>query len=791
VDPATLAEGEWVVTLHPAGGTNCAKTMDVVTGWISTVTVYTGDLTYCTQSIEDKTRKAHGHPAEIEDGRMLFRADDVTYDGDTQDLHAVGHVYYENFLSKEKLWCDKVDYHTEKGNEHGTFTGHVVGETQPRIITKPGFLRSDAPFHFEGEWAERDGEKYIVHNGWVTNCVMPKPWWRLKGPKFDIILKDRAKAYDSTFLLDGFPVFFFPYFYHPLKREPRKSGFLLPSPFHNSLRGYGVGMGYFWAINRSYDVTYQTQIFDSGLVTQHAEFRGKPKDGTDFDVVAFGSAGGPLYSPSGMTIYGVGKSALGDGWTASGTLNYTSTLLFRQDWSQSYSETVGSEIHSSGFLDKTWSTFTFDTVISRTELFQNVEYTVTDPVTGKQSQVADAVTIRKLPEALLGSRDHDVFANLPLWFSFDGSSGLLSKYEPFFSSSFTQVTDTFETSWFTNRTRFAPHLTTAFNLGPIHFVPSMGFEEAFYSESQTPYDDHYHTIDTSLVRSARDFSLDVILPSLERIYDKKTFLGDKLKHVIEPRATYLYVTGVGSDFNRFIRFDENDLRANTNQIELALANRLYAKRKDQVVEVFSWEVAQQRYFDPTFGGALIPGQRNVFESTEALSGYAFLVEPRGTSPVVSTLRITPVNGLSIQWQADYDHRFAPDGITLLPQYGIVNSAFSLDYHWKKYIFSGGNNEVHSSTLLTPYANQFRMRAVYGDSNHRGFNAAVDAIYDYRQQKLLWATTQVTYNTDCCGLSVQYRRVYRVNLPEENLYYVSFSVANVGAVGTLKKQDRLF
>jgi len=781
VDPATLGAGEWVVTLHSADGTNCEKTMPLATGWISTVTVFTGDYTYCAQSGEGEIRKAHAHPAEIEDSRMLFRADDVTYDADTQDLHAEGHVYYESFVSKEKLWCDKVDYHTEKGNEHGTFTGHVVGETQPRIITKPGFLTSNAPFHFEGESADREGDKYIVYNGWMTNCTLPKPWWRLRGPKFDIILKDRAKAYNATFLLDGFPVFFFPYFYHPLKREPRKSGLLLPSPFHNSLRGYGVGVGYYWAINRSYDVTYETQIFESGLVTQHAEFRGKPKVGTDFDIVAFGSAGGPQYSPSGVTVYGVGKSSLGDGWTASGILNYTSTLLFRQDWSQSYSETVGSEIHSSGFLDKTWSTFTFDGVVARTELFQNVEYTVTDPVTNKQSQVANAVTVRKLPEAQLSSSDHGIFGSLPLWFSFDGSSGMLSKYEPFFNSSFTQVTDTFQTSWFTNRTRFAPHLTSAFRLGPVHFVPSIGVEETFYGESQTPYEDHFQTIATNLVRSSRDFSLDIIFPSLERIYTQKSFLGDKLKHVIEPRAKYLYITGVGSDFDRFIRFDDNDIRANTSQVEFSLANRLYAKRGDEVLEVFSWEIAQQWYFDPTFGGALVSGQRNVFESTAELTGYAFLVGPRTSSPVVSTIRATPVKGLSIQWQTDYDPRMR----------AIVNSAFSMDYRWKKYILSGGNSEVHSDPLLTPYANQFRMRAGYGDANHRGLNGALDAIYDYRQQKLLWATTQLTYNTDCCGLSVQFRRVYRLGLPDENLFAVSFSVANIGAVGTLKKQDRLF
>jgi LPS-assembly protein len=359
---------------------------------------------------------------------------------------------------------------------------------------------------------------------------------------------------------------------------------------------------------------------------------------------------------------------------------------------------------------------------------------------------------------------------------------MLSRYEPFFNSSLTQVTDQFQTGFFTNRTRFAPHLTSAFNLGPLHFVPTIGIDETFYSQSQTPYLDHYHTIDTALLRSSRDFAMDVIFPSLERVFNKKSFLGNKVKHVIEPRANYLYVTGVGSDFNRYILFDGNDLRSNTNQVEFSLANRLYAKRGDTVSEIFTWELSQQLYFDPTFGGALVPGQRNVFESTAALTGYSFLVGPRRYSPVVSSVRVTPVSGLSIQWQTDYDPLM----------HAIVNSAFSMDYRWKKkYLISGGNNEVHSSPLLTPYANQFRMRAQYAVPNDRGFNAGVDAIYDYRQQKLLYATTQVTYNTDCCGLSLQFRRVYRVNLPDENLYYVSFSVANIGAFGSLRKQDRLF
>ncbi len=73
-------------------------------------------------------------------------------------------------------------------------------------------------------------------------------------------------------------------------------------------------------------------------------------EGTSFDLVLFGSANNRLddYSPRGFTAFAVARSNLGDGWTAAGTLNYNTTLLFRQDWSQSYNETVGSEIDSIG-----------------------------------------------------------------------------------------------------------------------------------------------------------------------------------------------------------------------------------------------------------------------------------------------------------------------------------------------------------------------------------------------------------------------------------------------------------
>jgi LPS-assembly protein len=78
----------------------------------------------------------------------------------------------------------------------------------------------------------------------------------------------------------------------------------------------------------------------------------------------------------------------------------------------------------------------------------------------------------------------------------------------------------------------------------------------------------------------------------------------------------------------------------------------------------------------------------------------------------------------------------------------------------------------------------------GDPNRRGWNAGFTAIYDFRAAQMQYSTTQITYNTDCCGFSVQYRRSSYGPI-NENQFRLAFAVANIGSFGTLKQQERLF
>jgi LPS-assembly protein len=177
---------------------------------------------------------------------------------------------------------------------------------------------------------------------------------------------------------------------------------------------------------------------------------------------------------------------------------------------------------------------------------------------------------------------------------------------------------------------------------------------------------------------------------------------------------------------------------------------------------------------------VVVGQRNVLVTSLDLTGYSFLDGPRNYSPIVSVLRGNPRGGVGFTWEADYDpllRRFA-------------NSIFSADFRVKKYFISAGSAQVRPNPVLSPPANQFRSTFGYGDPNRKGWNAAFTFVYDYRLARLEYGIAQVTYNTDCCGLSFQIRH-YDFGTRKENVPLVSFSIANIGTVGNMKKQERLF
>jgi LPS-assembly protein len=726
------------------------------------------------QESEGKLYKLRGH-AIIETLELYLSADEIDYQEDTGDAEARGNVHFIHYAGGEDIHCDKVEYNVSE--ETGKFY-NIRGTAPAKIEARPGVLTTSNPFYFQGRWAERIGERYVLHRGFVTNCRLPRPWWTLHGPTFDIIPGNRAIARHSTFRLRGIPLFYTPFFYKSLEKLPRRSGFLTPNIGNSSRRGKMVGIGYYWAINRSLDATYRGQYLTERGFAHHVDFRGKPIAGTDFNFILYGvndrgllKDDGTREKQGGYLLSFEGKSQLPGGFEAMANINYLSSYLFRQSFTESFYEAIQSEVHSTGIVTRHWSSFGLNFIGQRDEVFLS-----TTP--------GDQITIRKLPEVQFLSRERQVNDRvLPIWVSLWSTAGLEYRTQP-----------SFTTRQFVQRLDFQPRITTALRWKYFTLLPSFSLRETYYGSSVSDgkiSGDNY-------TRSAREFNIDLSLPAFERVFNSPKAFGKKLKHVIEPRASFRYVTGIGSDFSKMIRFDETELMSDTTEAEIGIINRIYAKRADgNVDEVFSWQLFQRRYFDPTFGGAIVEGTRNVLLSSVELTPFAFLDRPRNYSPISSTVRVSPRGGYAVEWRADYDPL----------RHAFTNSNISGDAHFSNYTVSVGHSQVRcillevpgvpstacedaSSQRLSPVANQFNGLLGFGRDNRRGWSAAFSAAYDYREGVLRYSATQIAYNSDCCGISVQYRR-FSFGTRNENQFRIAFAVSNIGSFGTLKKQERIF
>jgi len=708
-----------------------------------------------TQEAEGPVYRLRGAVA-LETSEFLIRAESVDYNDVTGAVAAEGNVRYFNFVSGERLKASRVEYNLVE--ETGTFWD-VEGEASAKFDPRPGLLTTGNPFVFEGAWAERLGNRYILHDGFLTNCLLPKPTWILTGPKFDILPNERALVYHSVFRVKGIPLLYAPVFYKSLQERPRKSGFLTPNIGTSSNRGTMVGTGFYWAIDRSHDITYRSQYFSTRGFAHQADVRGRPTQSSSFDVYLYGVndrgrvlQNGDRLQASGLLVTATGEAELGKGFRAGGEFNYLSSFRFRQEFTESFNEAIFTETHSVAYITRNWSSYGFTALFRKVENFYSADE-------------SNVIEIRRLPAAHFKIRDREINRKvLPVWVSLDSSLGFLRRNQPLF-----------QTRKFVERVDVAPRLMTALRWKDFHLVPAV-------SARGTHYDSSWKEGQISgdgILRTSGDATIDLTLPPLARVYAGPGWLGDSVKHVIETEANFRHVWGVDR-YDRYILFDETDIVTNTTELDFSLTNRVYSKRNGVVNEVLSWRLWQRYFLDPDFGDAVTEEGRHVLLSSLDMTGYAFLDGPRNYSPIVSRFRLSPRQGFGMSWITDYDpmqHRF-------------VNSGLAADARFGSFYVSLGHNQVRGSRILSPNADQFRGLLFVGDEEKRGWNAAFSAVYDFREDRMQFATTQVTYNSDCCGISFQYRR-FGIGTRNENQFRVSFAIANIGSFGTLRRQEQLF
>ena len=80
---------------------------------------------------------------------------------------------------------------------------------------------------------------------------------------------------------------------------------------------------------------------------------------------------------------------------------------------------------------------------------------------------------------------------------------------------------------------------------------------------------------------------------------------------------------------------------------------------------------------------------------------------------------------------------------------------------------------------------------YGAPSQPGLSVATSAGIDLNLGSAQYITIQTSYNWNCCGLSVEYRRYNLGTVRDEGAYRFNFTLANIGTAGNLRRNESLF
>jgi LPS-assembly protein len=739
--------------------------------------------------------KLNGH-VEVHYGTYVLYADEMTYNSDTGDATGEGHLVLDGGPDDEHIQSSHGSYNLR--SESGKFY-NVIGTIGVKRIGGKTVLTSSSPFAFTGKTVEKTGpDHFVVYDGTVTTCELPKPKWKFVSHKVVVDVGGNAEIYRSAFKIRDVPVFYFPWATFPTERVARKSGFLIPSFGRSSTNGTLVGDSYYWAINRSMDTTLGGEYYSQRGWAQRGQFRARPSDTSYVLLNYFGVVDRKHQGGEEALLNGEGRFL--DNFRAVANIDYLSSFVFRLAFSETFTQAVNSEVKSLAFLTNNTNGFSYNALVQR---YQNFESTT----------AGDVVTILHAPAAEISSVDRKLL-HTPFYWSFDVSAGGLSRSEPGFS-----------TADLVGRLDMNPSIAMPLSLRGWAVRPELSLRNTVYTQQLGQGGSVGTALSDVINRKALEGSVDLRPPSLSRVFEKEV-LGQKWKHVIEPHATYRYVTGV-NNFANILRFDSRDILSNTNEVEYGIIQRLYAKRTSeepencaatgmsslrigapadqlqpwermykpekrschgpQVREIVTWEVAQKYFLDPDFSGAVVNGRRNVLSTTADFSGIAFLTEPRHLSPLISRLRVQTSSQADAEWDIDYDFK----------EHRVNASTALFNYHFGDYTIGGGDAYVQAlpgiTSATTPQQdfNQFRLLFGYGRPNKRGFSGATAFGFDANLGFLQYATVQTSYNWDCCGVSLEYRRFALGAVRNENQFRFNFTLANIGSFGNIRRQEQLY
>ncbi len=717
----------------------------------------------------------------------IVRADQVVYHQSTSELEAEGHLQVAGGPLDVIINASRGEMRL---NMHTARFYNVDGSLGVRRAGRSVVYSTPNPFLFSGRVLLQTGEgSYHVVDGTMTNCRLPRPDWQLISRAITLA-NGKASTTNTLFKFLGVPLFYLPYLRHPVDETGRESGLLIPVISNSSIKGFIVGEQVYWAINRSMDMIVGSEYYSKRGYAPNGDFRYKGP-GLDHLTVRWNAlldrgveqtpGSNTLVNQGGVDVVALGRKDLNPETRLAGNIEFLSSYIYRLVFNDNYWQAVSSEVQSNLSLTHAYNGFIPSVSLDRFQTFAS-------PATGNEARILHLPSLR-----------YDVLdrplGDSPLYWGLASSLGYLGRAEPGFHARNV------------GRIDFYPHISLPFEGGGWSVVPQAAVRDTFYSGSQTPDLTGAHggmpTLSHDpLNRTDVEASVDIRPPALERDFTLARW-NRELRHVIEPEFTYKFVGGIGSQARNVLLVDTNDIATDTNEVGFSVTQRFYLRPTSSQPctgiegedsgscparprEWASWQIAQKFFIDPNFGGALIPNRRNVFDATLDMSGVAFLTTPRNLAPLTSRLRFEAIDNLRIQWDMDYDPRGGRlDASNIFAGYSWGRTTVGVGHALLNAVDETGSSASNiQSQQLQPFLS-------IGKPSGAGFNLAANGSYDFVHQELQYAGIQAVFNWNCCGLTFGYRRFTLGSVRDETQWLYSFTLANFGSVGDVRRSNSVF
>jgi LPS-assembly protein len=649
---------------------------------------------------------------------------------------------------------------------------------RPGSIAPPQLVGQENVVYFFGETVEKVApKKYKITKGGFSTCVQPTPRWDMSASTVMLNLDHYTLLKNAVMTVKGVPMLYLPIMYYPTKKDDRATGFLIPTYGASTLRGQSLHNAFFWAINRSQDATVTYDWFSKvgqGVGSEYRYNLGVGTDGNfrayylDQHATSYALDDGSVNDfPASKTyeIHGGANQVLPGGLRARARVDYFSSIVQSQTFNTNIYDLSRNQRSYGGNVVGAWNTYSLNATLDHSEYFY--------PVSG-DNRIPQSILSGSWPRVTLTRNERPLFGS-QFYFTVSGEYAHLLSERPGINFE-TQLPATLDQSL--NRVDFWPQIRYPFKKwGWLTANSTVSWRDTFYSRILTPPDPNniipQRITNESYNRQFFNFQTQIVGPVFNRIWDTPgNGYAEKFKHSIEPSLVLQDTTNI-PDPTRLVYFDGTDGFVSGAQMTYALTNRFYAKRKlapgqpGQAREIVSVDLRQTYYNNPA--GAQFDHQ---YQSSLAGGGTA-----SNYSPVLLAVRAFPTNEWNGSVAMEFDSKYhALRTITASASYSWLQQV-QATLGWSKRAFIAGLAGFNTPDQLDNFINA----STTVRTRENRYGATYSFNYDIMKGSMLQQRITGFYNTQCCGLAMEYQTYNNpyAAIPADHRFFLSFTLAGLG------------